>query len=382
MNNNSLLLPTLMLGVFALLTMELGAMGIIPIIAEVYGVSVADAGWVVSVFALIVAFAAPILPLLVAKYDAKKVMLLCLFVFSITSLFAAFCSDFIVLLILRAIPAFFHPIYCALAFSIAANSVSEELAPKATSKIFMAVSAGMTLGVPLTSYVASNTSLELSFLFFAALNALALLATLVFIPPQKQPQKVSQKEQFSALAKPVVWVCVLVVIALNGAMFGFYSYMSEFLLSFTRVSFDLISALLLLYGLSNVVGNSIAGKALVNVPNATLKIVPLALIALYLALFFGGDVWIFAATILVVLGIFAGVGNSISHFVVTQPLPHAKEFANGLFISAANVGVTLGTALCGLFISLEGSRFAVLAAVLLVLLAIGLLLARTRLLQS
>ncbi|WP_034291068.1 MFS transporter [Helicobacter sp. MIT 11-5569] len=382
MKNHSLLISTLMFGVFALLTMELGAMGIIPIIAEVYQISVADAGWVVSIFALIVAFSAPILPLLVAKYDAKKVMILCLFVFAASSLLAAFCSDFIVLLILRAIPAFFHPIYCALAFSVAANSVSHDQAPKATSKIFMAVSAGMTLGVPLTSYIASNTNLMIPFVFFAVLNALALLATLIFIPSSKQTQKASQKDQFATLAKPIVWVCALVVIAFNGAMFGFYSYMSEFLLNISQLGFDIISALLLVYGLSNVVGNSIAGKALVSIPNATLRIVPLALIALYIALFLGGNVWQFAAAILVVLGIVAGVGNSMSHFVMTQPLPHAKELANGLFISAGNIGVTLGTALCGLFISLNGSRFSVLAAVLLSILGICLLLARQQLLAQ
>lgn len=382
MNNNSLLLPTLMLGVFALLTMELGAMGIIPIIAEVYGVSVADAGWVVSVFALIVAFAAPILPLLVAKYDAKKVILLCLFVFAASSLFAAFCSNFIVLLILRAIPAFFHPIYCALAFSLAADSVSQSEAPKAVAKVFIAVSAGMTLGVPLTSFIASQSSLQIAFLFFAALNALAFLATLFFIPTQNKPKNVSHKEQFGILLKPVIWASVLVVVAIEGAMFGFYSYMSEFLLNFTRVSFNVISALLLVYGLSNVIGNIIAGKTLASHPKATLQNVPLVLIMLYVGLFFGGENLMLTFGILLILGIFAGIGNNIAQYSITSPIPEAKELANGIFIGAGNIGVTFGTALCGLFISLEGSRFAVLAAVLLMCLAVFLLIIREKLLQS
>lgn len=263
---NSLLLPTLMLGVFALLSMELGMMGVLPIVAEVYNVSVADAGWVVSIFALIVALVAPILPPLLTKHNAKKVLLFCLLVFSVSSFLAAFCTNFIVLLILRAIPAFFHPIFCSFAFSMAADSVPHNESPKAIAKIFIAVSAGMTLGVPLTSFIASNTNLTMSFIFFGALNALSLLATLAFIPNQKQEQKASQNEQFKVLEKPIVWVSVIVVMLLNGAMFGFYSYMSEFLLNFTQVSFNLISALLLLYGLSNVIGNFIAGKSLVSAP--------------------------------------------------------------------------------------------------------------------
>lgn len=377
---NPLLLPTLMLGVFALLSMELGMMGVLPIVAEVYNVSVADAGWVVSIFALIVALVAPILPPLLTKYDAKKVLLTCLLVFSVSSFLAAFCTNFIVLLILRAIPAFFHPIFCAFAFSMAADSVPHNESPKAIAKIFIAVSAGMTLGVPLTSFIASNTSLEMSFIFFGVLNALSLLATLLFIPNQKQEQKAPQNEQFKVLAKPIVWVSVIVVMLLNGAMFGFYSYMSEFLLNFTQVSFNLISALLLIYGLSNVIGNFIAGKSLVSAPNATLRIVPLSLIVLYNALFFGGgNVW-GASVILIILGIFAGIGNNMAQFVVTSPIPEAKELANGLFISAANIGITLGTSLCGLFISLNGSRFVVLAAVCLVILSIIFLMLRGQIL--
>ena len=377
---NPLLLPTLMLGVFALLSMELGMMGVLPIVAEVYNVSVADAGWVVSIFALIVALVAPILPPLLTKYDAKKVLLFCLLVFSVSSFLAAFCTNFIVLLILRAIPAFFHPIFCAFAFSMAADSVPHNESPKAIAKIFIAVSAGMTLGVPLTSFIASNTNLEMSFIFFGALNFLSLLATLLFIPNQKQEQKAPQNEQFKVLARPIVWVSVIVVMLLNGAMFGFYSYMSEFLLNFTQVSFNLISALLLIYGLSNVIGNFIAGKSLVSAPNATLRIVPLSLIALYVALFFGGGNAWGASVILIILGIFAGVGNNMAQFVVTSPIPEAKELANGLFISAANIGITLGTSLCGLFISLNGSRFAVLAAVCLVILSIIFLMLRGQIL--
>ena len=379
---NPLLLPTLMLGVFVLLSMELGMMGVLPIVAEVYNVSVADAGWVVSIFALIVALVAPILPPLLTKYDAKKVLLFCLLVFSVSSFLAAFCTNFIVLLILRAIPAFFHPIFCAFAFSMAADSVPHNESPKAIAKIFIAVSAGMTLGVPLTSFIASNTSLEMSFIFFGALNALSLLATLAFIPSQKQEQKAAQKEQFKVLAKPIVWVSVIVVMLLNGAMFGFYSYMSEFLLNFTQVSFNLISALLLIYGLSNIIGNFIAGKSLVSAPNATLRIVPLSLIALYVALFFGGGNAWGASVILIILGIFAGVGNNMAQFVVTSPIPEAKELANGLFISTANIGITLGTSLCGLFISLNGSRFVVLAAVCLVVLSIIFLMLRGQILKD
>lgn len=53
--------------------------------------------------------------------------------------------------------------------------------------------------------------------------------------------------------------------------------------------------------------------------------------------------------------------------MLTNPVPRAAEFANGLFISTANIGTSLGTVLCGLFITLEGSKFSVLASICLII---------------
>lgn len=369
-NSSIFMLPTLMFGVFSLLTMELGAMGLTPIIAEAFGVSVSDAGWVVSIFALIVAFTAPVTPLLAAKYNPQKVMLVCLAVFTLSSLAAAFVSNFLLLLILRAIPAFFHPIYCALAFSTAANSVAPHESIKATSKIFMAISAGMTLGIPLATYIASLSSLEFTFIFFALLNALAFVATLFFVKtPQNKAKIKSQKRQLYILAKPVIWLSIAAVIFSIGAMFGFYSYMSAFLLEVSKLNFALISFGLFVYGLSGVFGNYLAGKLLLNNPTKLLLALPCIMLVLYLLLFAFGSFGLLSLCILTILGVFAGILNSGTHFMLLEPAARAKEFANGLFISTANIGTTLGTIVCGLFISLEGMPFAVLGAVSFIILA-------------
>ena len=48
-NHNSLLMFTLTLGVFGILNTEMGVVGIIPIIADTFGVTVPDAGWTVKI---------------------------------------------------------------------------------------------------------------------------------------------------------------------------------------------------------------------------------------------------------------------------------------------------------------------------------------------
>lgn len=52
---SSRMILILTLGVFGILNTEMGIVGILPMIAEQYNVSIATAGWLVSGFALVVA---------------------------------------------------------------------------------------------------------------------------------------------------------------------------------------------------------------------------------------------------------------------------------------------------------------------------------------
>ena len=298
--HNHLLMFILTLGVFGILNTEMGVVGIIPIIAETFGVTVQDAGWTVSLFALIIVFSAPVVPLLFSRVNRKTVMVLALSVFVISNLVSVFTTNFTVLLITRAIPAFFHPLYVSIAFSTAASSVSREDAPKAVSKIFAGVSAGMVL----------EFSFSAAMVFFTVVNAAVLLATLFLIPSMPVKERLSYGTQLSVLRKPVLWNSFLAALLMNAAMFGFYSYLSDYLITVTDVSFKVISLLLFVYGMANIVGNIAAGKLLAQRPFATLKYVPAIMAILYLVLYGLGKLTIPTSIVILILGIFAGIANN------------------------------------------------------------------------
>ena len=354
--HNHLLMFILTLGVFGILNTEMGVVGIIPIIAETFGVTVPDAGWTVSLFALIIVFSAPVVPLLFSRVNRKTVMVLALSVFVISNLVSVFTTNFTVLLITRAIPAFFHPLYVSIAFSTAASSVSREDAPKAVSKIFAGVSAGMVLGVPVTSYIASEFPFSAAMVFFTVVNAFVLLATIFLIPSMPVKERLSYGTQLSVLRKPVLWNSFLAALLMNAAMFGFYSYLSDYLITVTDVSFKVISLLLFVYGMANIVGNIAAGKLLAQRPFATLKYVPAIMAILYLVLYGLGKLTIPTSIVILILGIFAGIANNGNQFMVSTSATEAPDFANGLFLTAANLGTTLGTAICGMFITVWGTQ--------------------------
>lgn len=354
---NNLLIMILTLGVFSILNTEMGIIGVLPLVAEHFYVSISQAGLLVSLFALAVAISGPTLPLLFSGINRKQVMLLALGVFLIGNTVSIFTSDFTIAIIARVVPAFFHPIYVSLAFTVAAASVSKEEAPKAVSKVFIGVSAGMVLGVPVSSFIASTTSFGMAMLFFAAVNAVAFIATLIFVPSMPVHERLSYGEQVRVLRKSITWISIAAALLMNGAVFGVFSYLAGYLESVTKLSWNIISLLLLIYGSSNIIGNIIAGKLLVKRAAKTIMLIPLALGAVYILLLMGTFTALPMGVIILVWGILAGINANVTQYLIMSAAPEAPDFANGLFLTAVNLGTTIGAAVCGLFISEMGMQY-------------------------
>jgi MFS transporter, DHA1 family, inner membrane transport protein len=375
-NRNNLLIFILTIGVFGILNTEMGVIGILPDIAEHFHVSVSKAGWLVSFFALVVAVSGPTMPLLFSGINRKKVMLLVLGVFVLGNIVSIFTSNFTILLIARMIPAFFHPIYCSLAFSVAAASVRKEEAAKAVSKVFIGVSAGMVVGVPVASFIASAVSLQMALGFFAVVNAIAFIATLLFVPSMPVKERLSSGAQLSVLKNSITWLSIMTVILLNSAVFGVFSYLADYLKTVTNLSSNSISLLLFFYGAANIIGNIVAGKLLSKNANKSVLSYPFVLGVVYILLFFTGQFTVPMAIITLIWGILAGIGGNITQYWIMSAAPEVPDFANGLFLTSANLGTTLGAAVGGLIISDMGTQYVVLVGILSLLLGLVTIILR------
>jgi len=358
--SNKTLVLILTIGVFGILNTEMGIVGVIPYVSQQFSVTVPDAGLLVSGFALIVAIAGPTMPLLFSRVNRKKVMILSLSVFSICNIVAVFAPTFEVLLVARVVPAAFHPLYVSMAMAIAQHSgnTPEECA-KASAQVFIGVSAGMVVGAPIAGMLADLIAFPVAMAFFAVVTLAALVLTLLCVPSMPVENPLSYGKQIAVLKRPVVIVSLLAAGAINAAMFGFYSFLAEYLGSACGMSAVLVSGLLLVYGLSNVVGNVISGKTLGSAPYATMIAGPLLLLVLYALLFATESISIVVAGIVVVLGVVVGIANTTDQFMVSRSAPDAPDFINGLFLTTTNLGTTIGTSICGLCISGMGISFSV-----------------------
>ena len=165
LHNSRLLTFILAVGVFGILNTEMGVVGIIPDVATYFQVSVPEAAFLVSGFALVVAIAGPTMPLLFSRINRKTVMLLSLGIFTLCNAASIYAPSFEVLLALRVIPAAFHPLYVSMALALASSNPDPKKAARASAIVFVGVSAGMVVGAPVANLLASLISFEASMAF-------------------------------------------------------------------------------------------------------------------------------------------------------------------------------------------------------------------------
>ena len=331
-----------------------------------YQVDIVQAGMLVSLFALGVAIAGPTMPLLFSRFNRKHVMLLVLGVFTICNALAVVASDFQLLLVLRVVPAFFHPVYCALAFSMAAASVAPEDAPRAVARINMGVAAGMVVGVPISNVLAATFDFSMAMVFFAGVTGLMFLLTMAFVPDLPVTQPMRYGAQLSVLKRPPVWLAIVAVICLNGSIFGVYNYLADYLQKVAALPGELIAVLLLVYGLLNICGSYLGGNLLARCPRTTVRLFPLCTITLYCLLFAGGGKLLpLLAALIVAWGILGGINANINQYLLACVASDAPDFSNGLFLTAANLGCMAGTMISGFFIRSLGLPFVVCGGLLL-----------------
>ncbi len=113
----------------------------------------------------------------------------------------------------------------------------------------------------------------------------------------------------------------------------------------------------------------LAGNLLTMRPLMVVKIFPLAVAVIYIALLGGGSIWPVMGLIVVLWGLLGGINANINQYWIASAAPEAPDFANGLFLTAANMGCVLGTTVSGQFIDAWGTQYVVLGGLLFCLLA-------------
>lgn len=361
---------SLAMGTFALGISEFLMMGILGKIAGDLGVSISDAGHLISAYASGVCFGAPVL-LFCRKVALKKIMACLAAMIAIGNLLAFVAPDYWSLFAARFISGLPHGAYFGVGAIVARRLVKPGHEVGAVSFMIGGMTVATLAGVPLGTFITNTLTWRLAFLLVSLCGVATYIAIRGWVPDVGRLKDVGFKGQFRFLRTLPPWLVFGGVIFGQIGFYCWYSYIDPQLTEIAGFPVGALSWLMILAGFGMFAGNSIVGVMGSRFKPAALAAgVELVGIPVLLLFYFFAEVQI-AAVVLMILGtaILFGSGSPLQSSIVGYS--KGGEMLGAATIQIAyNAGNAIAAWLGGMVIN-AGYGYASPSVVGLPLIAIG-----------
>lgn len=355
---------------FSIVTSELAPVGMLSALANDLHQSQAGAGLAVTAYGWVAALAALLAGAIPARISRKALLIVLMLILAFSCLAATQSHTMQTFMTARMTGALAHGAFWALIGTVAVQLVPVDKLGLATSVIFAGVSAASVLGVPLSSFIADMVGWRQAFSAISLLSLAAAVALLWTLPTLAAPQPLRLRVYVGIVKNPLLLSLFGATACIISAHFAAFTYLEPLLTQTRGIPTSTISALLLMSGLSGLLGNLIAGK-LIDRHIRVLIMTSLLLSAGALGMLSirGGSalpVWFVA----VLLGVW-GAGMAIV-FVGLQTwllrsAGEATQPASAIYVAIFNAAIGTGALVGGLVSARFGlSSLALLAAVAMI----------------
>lgn len=307
----------LALGTFALGITEFLMMGILVNLANDLSVSVAEAGHLISAYALGVCVGAPVL-LFARKFKLKTIMMFLAGLIAVGNLCAALSPSYWTLFASRFISGLPHGAYFGVGAIVARKLADPGKEVSAVSFMIAGMTVATLGGVPLGTFITNNFSWRIAFLIVSIAGMVTFFAIRHSVKDVGRLPDMGFKGQFHFLKTLPPWLIFGGVLFGQIGMYCWYSYIDPQLTLVAGFSADDLSWLMILAGFGMFAGNLIAGRLSDRFkPSAVAAFVQASAIPVLLLFFFFGH-YRLAAVVLMVLGTAAlfGSGSPLQSSIV------------------------------------------------------------------
>ena len=334
-------LVVLAVAVFASVTTELLPVGLLPQISSAFYVSNGAAGLLISAYAVMVAFLSVPLALATAGLPRKPVLLATIGGYAVSNLIAALAPTFGVLVAGRVVGGITHALFFSVCIGYAARLVPRSQTGRAMALVSVGVSAGLILGVPLSTALGAAVGWRMAFAGLAVLVVAVLVIAVVVLPVVGAPRG-------ETAPPPRRRRDLAVVVAANGltylGTYVLYTYVSVLLLDSGAVE-GWVGPTLLLFGVCGLVGLRIAATRLDDRPRGSAILIPSLMAAgtVAVAITYPGLALVVVAG-MVWLGAF-GPAASLYQSASVRTAGSSPETAGAWINASSNAGIGGGAAL-------------------------------------
>jgi DHA1 family inner membrane transport protein len=375
-----LALLALALGGFGIGVTEFVTMGLLPNIAADLlpaqyaadpAAANAQAGWLVSAYALGVVVGAPTIAAAAARWPRKRLLVVLVSVFVAGNLLSAVLPSFELVLVARFLSALPHGAYFGIASLVAASLMGPGKRARGVAFVLGGLAIANVVGVPIGTHLGQSFGWRSTYLLVTVIFVVTLIAIAITVPLKPGDPTATLRNELSAFTRAQVWFTLLLGSIGFAGIFAVYTFVAPVVTDVTGLDEGFVPWVLVVFGVGMTIGTFVSGwltdrsvklSLALGLVGVGLSVLAFALTAqtvpgLLISIFF--------------IGIFAGACSPAVQTRLMDVSHNAQSIAAALNHSALNVGNSLGAALGGVVIA-AGFGYLSPAAVGVALAALGL----------
>jgi len=251
---------SLLFGNFVIGCGVMAPVGTLPDIARSLDVSVAVAGQLVAVAAVVMCFGAPLLAGWVGALDRRKLLAAALAWYAIGHAFCALMPSFAALLPMRAVTVLGAAVFTPQAAAAVGAMTPPVRRAGAITFIFIGWSLASVVGMPLSAWLGDTFGWQSAFFAIAAIGAIGAVWLLATMPERVRPATLTLAAWRAAFGNPVLMAIVLVTALAGAGQFTLFSYFAPYFKEVAGAGTREVTLLFVCFGVFGVVGNTLASR--------------------------------------------------------------------------------------------------------------------------
>lgn len=350
-----LLMVTIMVTVMS----ELQVAGMMPAMSADLGVSTSQVGMLVSMFAGGMAIGGPLFAYFLRHSPPKSALLTIVALYAVMQVLVPLIDEYWWVALIRILTGALAGASFGLSVTYAALlAPSPQKIGESISIVLGGIMVGTILGLPLSHFIADRWGWQASFHVLGALTFLLFLASAAVLPKRDAPAQEAAAQDVQNLRMPKLWARYAVSLLTVGAAYASFSYFTPLLETSARFSTNATTIILLVYGVCSYIGNMVVGKFADKHAVAVLRIGHALLFVALAALAAFGYVQPIVLVMVIVVG-FVGVTMNPALVTRVAEVGGAGTMVSTIHTAVISAGVTLGSAVSAVTISMFGDDPAV-----------------------
>ena len=250
----------LAMGGFTIGTTEFVTMGLLPQIAEGVGVSIPQAGHIISAYAVGVVIGAPVLAFLGARLPRRGLLVALMVAYAVGNAASAVATSYEWLIAGQGGHGL--PPRRLLRRRVPGGGLARAPGPqgRAVAMVMLGLSVANVIGVPAATWLGQHLGWRSAFWAVTGLALLTAALVLVFVPSCPGDAEATGRRELRAFREPQVWLTLLAGAVGFGGMFAVYSYIAPTVTEVGGLPLGAVPVFLLAFGIGMVAGTWLAGE--------------------------------------------------------------------------------------------------------------------------